>query len=91
MSKEISDIEYEILSYMAENPDAQDTLEGIVEWWLLERRLRSEAPRVKEVIAELVSKGLIIERRNASSRTHYKINRSRMDEIHAVLDQLKHS
>ncbi len=91
VSKETSDIEYDILSYMADNPDAQDTLEGIVQWWLLERKLKHETPRVKEVVAELVSRGLILERINASSRTHYKINRSRMDEIHAVLRQLKHS
>ncbi len=91
MSREISDIEYEILSYMVENPDAQDTLEGIVQWWLLERKLRYETPRVKEVVEELVSRGLVLERKNASSRTHYKINRSRMDEIHAYLRQLRRS
>jgi hypothetical protein len=27
---------YEILEYLLRNPDAGNTIEGIVEWWLLE-------------------------------------------------------
>jgi len=29
----------EILAYLADHPDAQDTLAGIFEWWLLERKI----------------------------------------------------
>lgn len=35
-------IENEILAYLAENPDAQDTLDGIVQSWLWDRHTKAE-------------------------------------------------
>ncbi|MFP5261544.1 MAG: hypothetical protein ACLGJB_06520 [Blastocatellia bacterium] len=76
---------YEILSYLAEYPDAQDTLEGIVEWWLLERNIKNRMAKAKESLAELVDKGFVIERKGKDSRTHYRINRRKMREISVML------
>lgn len=77
----------DVLSYLVKNPDAQDTLEGIVEWWLLERKIESRTAKVKEVLAELVAKGLILERRGSDSRLRYLINTDRQDEIRALLSK----
>lgn len=30
----------EILAYLSEHPDAEDTLAGIAEWWLLKQKVR---------------------------------------------------
>jgi len=76
---------YRILKYLAENPDAQDTLEGIVQWWLLDRLTEGHAARVKEALAELVGADLILERRGKDSRTYYKINRRKLKEISALV------
>ena len=56
-----SQIGNKILAYLVENPKAQDTLEGIVEWWLLEREIKFETARVREALADLVARGLILE------------------------------
>jgi hypothetical protein len=80
-------IAHEILAYLVENPDAQDTLEGIIQWWLLEQRIKRQTTNVKEALAELVAQGLIIERQGRDSRTHYRINRRRRGEIRALLNK----
>jgi hypothetical protein len=76
-----------ILSYISEHPGAQDTLEGIVEWWLLEQRVEHQITVVKEALAELVARRLVIERRGADARTHYRVNRRKSKEISALLKQ----
>jgi hypothetical protein len=77
----------DLLAYLIDNPDAQDTLEGIVEWWLLERKIESRIANVKKVLEELMAKGLILERKGSDSRVRYLINNDRRDEILALLKQ----
>jgi hypothetical protein len=76
-----------ILTYLAENPDAQDTLAGIAEWWLLERQIKTQTAAVKEALAELVSGELVLERKGKDSQAHYRINRRRLKEIKGMLEE----
>jgi len=76
-----------ILKYLVENPQAEDTLEGIVEWWLLDRFTKSNAARVREALDELVTAGLVLARRGKESRTYYKINRRKLREIWQFLGE----
>jgi hypothetical protein len=78
---ENSHIVHEILTYLAEHPDSNDTLEGIVEWWLLERKIEYAVAKVKEALTELVTKGLVLENKGGDTRTHYRINQSKYEEI----------
>ena len=71
----------EILQYLIEHPNAQDTLKGIVTWWLLERRIKQQTAMVKEVLDKLVADGLIIAQQGSDSQTHYKINLRRRRKI----------
>jgi hypothetical protein len=80
-----SKIGNEILAYLIEHPRAQDTLEGIVEWWLLEREIKFQEAQVKKALAELVSKGLVIEQRLNNSKIHYRVNQSRYQEIKKLI------
>ena len=77
----------EILAYLIENPKGQDTLEGIVEWWLLERQIRFQTTRVKEALSDLVARGLILEKKGSNSKFHYRANQSKYEEI---LEFFKH-
>jgi hypothetical protein len=77
----VEQIGHRILKYLVENPNAQDTLEGIVEWWLLDRLTTSNINRVKEALALLVGAHLVLERRGKESRTYYKINPHKFKEI----------
>jgi hypothetical protein len=76
-----------ILAYLATHPEAQDTMEGIVEWWLLEQEIRRSTAQVKAALAELVAQGLVLERRGKDGQIHYRINRLKTAKIQALLKQ----
>lgn len=84
---EKSEISRDVLGYLIDNPKAQDTLEGIVEWWLLEKKIESRTSKVREALSELAAKGLILERTGPDSRVRYLINSQREEEIRALLEQ----
>jgi hypothetical protein len=75
----------EILSYLIEHKDAQDTLEGIAEWWLLEQSIKIRTSEVKAALEDLVNKKLVLEHKGKDSRTHYRINRRKYREIAALV------
>jgi hypothetical protein len=76
-----SQIGNEILAYLVDYPKAQDTLEGIVAWWLLERKINYEKARVKDALSELIANGMLLEMKGPDSQIHYRINQSRFKEI----------
>lgn len=71
----------QILAYLVEHPQAQDTLEGITEWWLLEQRIRSAAADVDEALHELAAEQFLVTRQCADGRTYYGLNRLKEREI----------
>jgi hypothetical protein len=74
-----------LLSYLFENTAARDSLEGIVEWWLLDRKIRQTTSAVKDVLDELVAKKLILEYEKGDGRVHYCVNRRKEEEIRVLL------
>jgi len=76
-----SRIASEVLLYLLEHPDAQDTLEGITDWWLMERRIKEQSALVKAALAELVAGGLVVAERRGALQVRYRINRNRYGEI----------
>lgn len=83
------DLSYEIISYLAGHPDAQDTLEGIMHWWLLQREVRFWTAEVRETLTKLVREGLVVEHTGPDARTHYRLNRRKAREIRALLERWK--
>jgi len=77
----------EILVYLTEHPDAQDTVEGIVEWWMLEREIKHWSQDVQKALAELVALDVVLERKESDGHIHYRINKRKQREIRALLAQ----
>ena len=75
----------QLLTYLANNPDAEDTLDGIIEWWLLQQRIEDEMSRVKEALALLVSNQLLIESSGRDARVFYRVNKSKLDDIRNLI------
>jgi hypothetical protein len=76
----------DILTYLIEHPHAQDTLEGIVGWWLLQQQIEIQSHSVKQVLDELVTESLIVEIHAPDSRVHYRLNPAKREEISTLLE-----
>jgi len=68
----------EILDYLVKHPKAQDTVEGITQWWLLEQRIVRAVTEVKTALTGLVVKKLVITRQGTDGRIYYRLNKGRM-------------
>jgi Tfp pilus assembly ATPase PilU len=86
---EPSHLAYDILAYLAEHPGADDTLEGIVHWWVLEQKIKRLTIGVEIALSKLVAQGLLLEHSRKDGRTHYRINRRKVREIQNLLEQGK--
>ena len=65
----------EILDYLARHPDAQDTIDGILHWWVLDAHVRKWTPKIAETIGQLVERGFLEEKRSSDGKIFYHISR----------------
>ena len=67
------EIQREILAYLAAHPDCEDTLEGIAEWWLLERAIERRLREVETALDKLVTEGVLERRGGAGGGPRYRL------------------
>jgi len=70
-----------VLAYLVQHPQARDTMEGIVEWWLLEQRIQCAIADVEAALSDLVRKDFLITHQCADGRISYGLNREKEREI----------
>jgi hypothetical protein len=83
----MDEISLRILSYLADNPEADDTPEGIAQWWLLEREIRDQTAAVQRALAELTAEGWLVTARTPGSPLRYRLNPARAGEVHSLLEE----
>ncbi len=76
-----SQIAREILTYLNKHPNAQDTLDGILQVWFLDRKDRYKPTIVQEVLKDLVLEGTILEEKIPGSNTIYRLNPAKRDRM----------
>ena len=64
-----------ILDYLRGQPSAQDTLEGIVQWWLLNQHARKSAATIKKALCALVQRRMVLEQSGRKGLVYYRANR----------------
>jgi methyl-accepting chemotaxis protein len=74
-SSKNSKIERQILAYLSANPDAQDTLRGIAEWWLLKQRIMEAIRDVEAAVSNLVANGKLSARTGLDGQVRYHLAR----------------
>ena len=83
-----SEITRKILTYLVDHPDAQDTLDGIVHWWLSEQEIKHEIGEVSEIVSELVKNELLLAHKSMNSRVHYRINKTKYKEVQDLVKEI---
>jgi len=64
----------EILDYLARQPGAQDTIDGILHWWVLDACVRKWAPKVAETVAQLAEQGFLEQKPSADGNVFYRVS-----------------
>jgi hypothetical protein len=64
----------EILDYLVRQPEAQDTIEGILHWWVLDACVRKWAPKIADTVAQLVEQGFLEQKRSADGNVFYRVS-----------------
>jgi hypothetical protein len=64
----------EILDYLAGHPDAQDTIDGILHWWVLDAYIRNWAPKIAKTVAQLVERGFLEEKLSSDGKVFYHVS-----------------
>jgi hypothetical protein len=60
------------MDYLAAHPAAQDTLRGIVEWWLLKQRIVESTQDVEAALARLVAQRKLTAYAGSDGQTRYR-------------------
>jgi hypothetical protein len=74
-----------ILAYLMANPDAKDTLEGILDWWLLQQDLKRNIALVRKALDELIDKKFLLERKGNDRQKYYHVNHEKLNEIATLI------
>lgn len=75
----------QILRYLIDHPDAKDTIEGILKWWLAKNWTEVSDEEVKKCLDLLVLKGWVTKRQTTRAQIVYGVNKERLDEIGHLL------
>ena len=83
MTKSVPEMAHEILTYLAARPQAQDTLDGIEQWWLLERHIERHSDLVRAAVDTLLADGWLVEAEGKDGQRRYRLNPERHEEVRA--------
>ena len=62
-----------ILRYLAGHPAANDTFQGVSDWWLLEESTPRPRAEIQDALQELVAEGLVCETRGGDGQIRYRL------------------
>src|SRR5262245_2363049 len=71
----VAEIARAIADYVGNNPQAQDTLEGIIQWWLPEVEHKPRVAVIRQALDELVAGGLITAHKAKDAQILYRAAR----------------
>jgi len=66
------ELETAVRHYLAEHPEAMDTIEGIAEWWLMRERIRVDLAALTRTLRRLTEEGLL-ERIGGGDGARYRL------------------
>ena len=82
---ELVRLKQRILSYLVEHPNAEDTVDGIKQWWLLAQLIQTSDRDVEAALSALVEEGWLVRVNRVDSADCYKVNSKRRGEIRKLM------
>jgi hypothetical protein len=73
----LSLIANQVLKYLISRPGAQDTIEGIMAWWLPGLRIEPAVAEVEAALGALVAGKYVLRREGSDGRIHYRMNQEK--------------
>lgn len=64
-------VQFELLGYLARRPQACDTIDGIINWWLYDQRQAIGRETVMAAVERLVARGALHEQRGPGGEILY--------------------
>jgi hypothetical protein len=71
----MTQFETQILDYFKKHPRASDTLEGILQWWLMIDRTADTVDEARHALEHLVSLQIVTARIDCTGKAHYRLSR----------------
>jgi predicted SnoaL-like aldol condensation-catalyzing enzyme len=62
-----------IKEYLRKNPNAQDTRDGIIQWWLTQLPAKPREATVKQALDSLVHEGVLSEHKGKDAQVSYRL------------------
>jgi hypothetical protein len=69
----------DILRYVLRHPDAEDSIEGVARWWLMEQRIVDTVRETRVALRTLAERGFVLEL-GKGRRARYRLNAARRQE-----------
>jgi hypothetical protein len=77
-----AEMEDAVKQYLAEHPEAMDTIEGIAEWWLMRQQIRIEMEALISALNRLTDDG-VLERIDSGGEARYRLKKNRLGDLEA--------
>ncbi len=78
-------LQREVLGYLVEHLEAKDTMQGIMQWWLLDGRPPVRPSDVSAALEDLVVRGWITATSLGPGAVLYGLDKTRIDEVRDFL------
>ena len=82
---ELSETAKDVLSYLNDCPGAQDTLEGVASWWLLERNVRRQLDEVEKALRQLQAADLLEKKEVATGPPRFALKHQHLSQIRTLV------
>jgi hypothetical protein len=83
------DVSLKILRYLEKNPNAADTVDGVLEWWLPKQSIVEQEAIVQRALDLLVQQKLLLTKQSSDTRIHYRLNKDCIEEIRKLIDETR--
>jgi hypothetical protein len=78
-------VQREVLDYLVVHADAKDTLDGIMQWWLVGAHARIRMSDLNAAIEDLIRRGWMVSTSLGPAGALYGLDKTRLEDVREFL------